>query len=188
MKIKCPLTSKFTDVWLNLVWTVFHLYTLFDLCIFLSCFKLNYFFSLEKALLCTKNLYFRQNQQFDDKMSWWWICFLQPNSILVHKMWIDGLNWITCGLLWCFYQPFGLSIWRHPFTAEDLLVSNNVMLHFSKSVLMKKQIYILDSLRMSIFSANFIFERTIPLISAIKIKRLLLHYAFISFLKKTIRN
>ncbi len=29
---------------------------------------------------------------------------------------------VTCGLLWCFYQ-FGLSFWRHPFTAEDPLVS-----------------------------------------------------------------
>ncbi len=29
---------------------------------------------------------------------------------------------ITCGLLWCFYQLFGLSFWRHPFTAEDPLV------------------------------------------------------------------
>ncbi len=24
--------------------------------------------------------------------------------------------------LWCFYQLFGLSFWRHPFTAEDTLV------------------------------------------------------------------
>ncbi len=40
-----------------------------------------------------------------------------------HKMLIDGLVWITCGLLWCFYQLFGLSFWRHPFTAEDPLVS-----------------------------------------------------------------
>ncbi len=31
--------------------------------------------------------------------------------------------WITCGLLWCFYQLFGLSFWRHPFTAEDPLVN-----------------------------------------------------------------
>ncbi len=30
--------------------------------------------------------------------------------------------WITCGLLWCSYQLFGLSFWRHPFTAEDPLV------------------------------------------------------------------
>ncbi len=34
---------------------------------------------------------------------------------------IDGLEW--CGLLWCFYQLFGLSYWRHPFTAQDPLVS-----------------------------------------------------------------
>ncbi len=27
------------------------------------------------------------------------------------------------GLLWCFYQLFELSFWRHPFTADDLLVS-----------------------------------------------------------------
>ncbi len=29
----------------------------------------------------------------------------------------------TCGLLWCFYQLFGLSFWRHPFISEDPLVS-----------------------------------------------------------------
>ncbi len=43
-----------------------------------------------------------------------------------------GVLWITCGLLWCFYQLFGLSFWRHPFTAEDPLVSE-------WSVPMKKQ-------------------------------------------------
>ncbi len=37
--------------------------------------------------------------------------------------WWTGVVWITCGLLWCFYQLFGLSFWRHPFTAEDPLVS-----------------------------------------------------------------
>ncbi len=31
--------------------------------------------------------------------------------------------WIICGLLWCFYELFGLSFWRHPYTAEDPLVS-----------------------------------------------------------------
>ncbi len=29
-----------------------------------------------------------------------------------------------CGLLWCFYQWFGLSFWWHPMTADDPLVSN----------------------------------------------------------------
>ncbi len=37
--------------------------------------------------------------------------------------WWTGVVWITCGLLWCFYQLFGLSFWRHPFTAEHPLVS-----------------------------------------------------------------
>ncbi len=50
----------------------------------------------------------------------WWICFLQTHSFWLHKTIIDGLEW--CGLLWCFYQLFGLSFWRHPFTAEDPLV------------------------------------------------------------------
>ncbi len=35
-----------------------------------------------------------------------------------------GAVWITCGLLWCFYQLFGISFWRHPFTAEDPLLIN----------------------------------------------------------------
>ncbi len=37
--------------------------------------------------------------------------------------WWTGCISLTCGLLWCFYQLFGLSFWRHPFTAEDPLVS-----------------------------------------------------------------
>ncbi len=36
---------------------------------------------------------------------------------------MTGAVWITCVLLWCFYQLFGLSIWRHPFTAELPLLS-----------------------------------------------------------------
>ncbi len=48
--------------------------------------------------------------------------------------WWTGVMWITCGLLWCFYQLFGLSFWRHPFTAEDPMVSkwcNATFLHIS---------------------------------------------------------
>ncbi len=37
--------------------------------------------------------------------------------------WWTGVMWFTCGLLWCFYLLFGLSFWRHPFTADDPLVS-----------------------------------------------------------------
>ncbi len=53
---------------------------------------------------------------------------------------------IICGLLWCFYQLFGLSFWRHPFTAEDPLF-----------LWRNKLIYILDDLRVSTFAANFHF-------------------------------
>ncbi len=30
--------------------------------------------------------------------------------------WWLGAVWMICGLLWCYYQLFGLSFWRHPFT------------------------------------------------------------------------
>ncbi len=47
------------------------------------------------------------------------------------------ISWFKRGnYLWCFNQ---LSFWRHPFTAEDPLVSNwsTVMQNFSKSVLIR---------------------------------------------------
>ncbi len=72
-------------------------------------------FSLREALLWIIDYFGRSS---------WWICFSQTCSFSLHKMLIDGLeSWITYGLLWCFYQLFGLSFWRHPFTAEDSLVS-----------------------------------------------------------------
>ncbi len=40
----------------------------------------------------------------------------------VYKILTDTLE-LWCGLLWCFYQLFGLSFWRHPFIAVDPLVS-----------------------------------------------------------------
>ncbi len=36
--------------------------------------------------------------------------------------WSTGVVWITCEYI-VFYQLFGLSFWRHPFTVEDPLVS-----------------------------------------------------------------
>ncbi len=43
--------------------------------------------------------------------------------------------------MYFFYQLFGLSFWRHPFTAKDLLVSKlcYLMLNLSKYVSMEKQ-------------------------------------------------
>ncbi len=71
--------------------------------------------------------------------------------------WWTGVVWITCGLLWCFYQLFGLSFWRHPFTAEDPLVSRWCNATFYQIWWRNKFIYILDGLRVITFSANLNF-------------------------------
>ncbi len=59
-----------------------------------------------------------------------------------------------CGLLWCFYQLFGLSFWRHPFTAEHPLVSKWCKATFLQIWWRNKLIYIL---RMSTFSDHLCF-------------------------------
>ncbi len=64
--------------------------------------------------------------------------------------WWTGVVWITRGLLWCFYQLFGFSFWRHPFTAEDPLLNKRIWWR-------NKIICISDGLRVTIFSANFHF-------------------------------
>ncbi len=61
---------------------------------------------------------------------------------------------MTCGLLSRFYQLFGL--WRHPFTAEDQLVSkwcNAKYLKICSNEEEKKLIYISHGLRVSKFLA-----------------------------------
>ncbi len=64
---------------------------------------------------------------------------------------MDWSGVITCGLLWCFYQLFGLSFWRHPFTAEDPLLSKWCNATFLQIWWRNKLIYILTGLRVSTF-------------------------------------
>ncbi len=72
--------------------------------------------------------------------------------------WLTGVVWITCVLLWCFYQLFGLLFWRHPFTAEDPLVSKWCNAKFLQICFdEEKLIHILDGLRVSIFLAKLNF-------------------------------
>ncbi len=73
----------------------------------------------------TTDLYFCQKQQFEVKNVLMLDLFLTNTQLLAPQdvNWWTGVVWITCGLLWCFYQLFGLSFWRHPFTAEDPLLS-----------------------------------------------------------------
>ncbi len=73
--------------------------------------------------------------------------------------WWTGVEWITFDLLWCFYQLFGLSFWRHPFTAEDPLVSKwwnakFLQIFYDEE---KKLIYTMDGLMVSRSSGKFRF-------------------------------
>ncbi len=97
-------------------------------------------FSLEEALLWTHILAGSNGLKFlvSPDINWW-----------------TGVVWITCGLLWCFYQLFGLSFWRHPFTAEHPLLRQWCSDTFLQIWWRNKLIYILDSLWMSRFSAHF---------------------------------
>ncbi len=84
-------------------------------------------FSMEKALLLIKDSYFSQKQQFEVKNVLMLDLFQLLSSPDVN--WWTGVVWITCVLLWCFYQLFGLSFWRHPFTAEHPLLRQWLRLH-----------------------------------------------------------
>ncbi len=79
-----------------------------DLCIFLSWFWWDYFFTGESNII-----------EFEVKNTLFMDLFLNTHCIALHKMLTDGLEW--CGLLWCFYHLFGLSFWRHPFTANEVM-------------------------------------------------------------------
>ncbi len=76
-------------------------------------------FSLKEVLLWIMDSYFGQKWWFTVKNALMMDLFL--TNMQLFKMLIDGLEW--CRLLWCFYQLFGLSFWRHPFTAEHPLMS-----------------------------------------------------------------
>ncbi len=68
--------------------------------------------------------------------------------------WWTGVVWITCGLLWCFCQLFGLSFWRHPFTAEHPLLRHWCRDTFLQICCPETHLH---GLRMSKVSANFHF-------------------------------
>ncbi len=75
-------------------------------------------FSLQEELLWIMDSYFGQKWWFNVKTPEWRFKIKpQTQCFSLYKVLIDGLEW--CGLLWSFYQLFGLR--RHPFT--DPLVS-----------------------------------------------------------------
>ncbi len=109
--------------------------------------------------------YFCQKQQFEVK-NILMIDLFHTNTQLLSSQdinWWTGVVWITCGLLWCFYQLFGLSFWRHPFTAEDPLLRQWCCDTFLQICWRNKLIFILDGLRVSNFKQMFIFGWTMTL-------------------------
>ncbi len=74
----------------------------------------------------------------------------------LHKMLADGLEW--CGLLWCFYQLFGLSFWRHPFTTDDPLLSKWCDATFLQIRWRNKLICKFNGMMVNTFSTSFPFS------------------------------
>ncbi len=86
-------------------------------------------FSLEKAKLWIEDCCCNQKQ----------LIKIQNIMMKTNKdvNWWTGVVWIVCGLWWCFYQLFELIL-----TAPIHCRASDVMLNFSKSVLMKKQTHL----------------------------------------------
>ncbi len=128
-----------------------------DLCIFLTWFRRDYFFTGGSNIM-DRDSNLSHTQQFEVKNILMMYCFLQTQLLASQFInWWTGVVWITCGLLWCFYQLFGLSFWRHPFTAEDPLLRQWCNATFLQIWWRNKLIYISDGLKVSTFSAIFHF-------------------------------
>ncbi len=88
------------------------------------CFGLfsNSTWSVHASLLIQTRWFFKQYYRQRVKL---FECLFITNTEILNSQdtWWSGGVWIICGLFWCFYQQFGLSFWRHPFTAVDPLVS-----------------------------------------------------------------
>ncbi len=96
-------------------------------------------FSLEEALFW---FILTRRNGFKLKTYWW----IKTCSFSLHKTLTDGL----CGLLRCFYQLFGLSFWRHPFTAEHPLMNKWCNATFLQ-IWWRKTHILMDDLRVSTF-------------------------------------
>ncbi len=119
-------------------------------------------FSLEKAILWIEDSYFSQKQRFEVK----WVLMMDLYLTNMQIFTSHDVNWWTgvvwCGLLWCFYQLFGLSFWRHPFTAEDPLVSKWCNATFLQIWWRNKFLYISDDSKSSAnlhFWVNYSFKK-----------------------------
>ncbi len=122
----CPLTSKSSNVFfLDLFWTVFAWSIYFSLCIFL----------IQTKLFHWRKQYYGHNVTN---------ILIMHLKFSLHQMLIDGLEW--CGLLVDYCDVFISCLDSHSDGTHSLQRihwwASDVMLHFSKSVLMKKQTHL----------------------------------------------
>ncbi len=108
----CPLTWKYTDI---SVYNCFGLFSLVNSAWSVYIYLLiqtRQLFLMEKAILWIEDLKTEVKNAL--KMD----LFITDLQLFTSQdvNWWSEVKWITCGLLWCFYQLFGL--WRHPFTAN----------------------------------------------------------------------
>ncbi len=142
----CALISKSTRIFVENCFELFFACKFCLICAYFSPQWDKMTFSLEKAWI---------EDSFELKNILIMYLFLTSKQLFASQdiSWWTGVLWVTCGLLWCFYQLFKFSCWRHPFTAEDPFV-RDVMLHFSKTVPMKKKLIYLLGLRVNTLSEN----------------------------------
>ncbi len=99
----------------------------YSICAYFSLDSDKMTFSTEKAKLWTEDsLFLAGSSGLKLKPLNWSMDLFVSNTQLFTSQdinWWTEVVWITCVLLWCFYQLFELSFWQHPFTAEDPLVS-----------------------------------------------------------------
>ncbi len=125
------------------------------------------FCSLEEMLLWIMDLYFKQKQEFEVKNILMMDLFFTNTQLLSSEdiNWWTGVVWITCGLLWCFYQLFGLSFWRHPFTAEHPLLSKG---HCTRSPKFSSEFFARKKINTTSRCVNHIYTLPPKLSSVIK--------------------
>ncbi len=141
-------------------------------------------FSLENAILWIEDLYFSRKQPFKNKNDLMMELFITNQQLFASQ----GVNWWTesswllvdyYDVLSAFYQ---LSFWRHPFTAEDSMVSkwyNTKFLHICRR---NKLIYILNPWTWVHFPQTFIFGWTISLTTFLNLSLYNIQYVLLLFL------
>ncbi len=111
-----------------------------NLCIFHSWFRWDGFFTGRSNFMDRRLIVWPRNILML-KTYQWWICFLKTCSFSLHKTLFDGLEW--CGLLVHYCDVFISCLDSHSDGTHSLQMihwwASDVMLNFSKSVLMKNQ-------------------------------------------------